>query len=122
MIWLEDFIEGLKDVSNLEYPAAFLLKSKDLRRKTAYCILLNGFIFIGSILAFNLFIHPILLKITFIPSILVSASPAMYMILWIMPLYLFSFVLNAFWYQDIADLCGSMVSSYRRPATPSITE
>lgn len=84
----------------------------------AQCAVLNGFIFLGSILFTNAALFPLLERMAVYfgvdgepdPDAVLDVRAAtdglvslMFQLFWFVPLYLISFILSAAWYQDIAD-------------------
>lgn len=89
-----------------------LVRSAKIRRLLAQCLLLNGLIFLGSIYVFHNIVSYILgwgLSSLFHPDSnertverIQNWIEWIYFVLWIIPMYVLSFVLNTLWYQDIA--------------------
>ena len=88
------------------------MKSENIRRLLAQCLLLNGLIFLGSIFVFHNIVSHILgwgLSSLFhldsdddTVKRIQNSIEWIYFVLWIIPMYVLSFVLNTLWYQDIA--------------------
>ncbi|XP_048134892.1 protein EI24 homolog isoform X2 [Rhodamnia argentea] len=112
---------GFADACCLHRVVSLCLKSKKLSIRTGQCFLLNGFIFLGSILVLHLLVIPTLqwilpencCQITSQDSCPFSSVLKLYSFLhfglvqllyvfWFYPLYIFSFILSAIWYSDIA--------------------
>ncbi|KAJ4833067.1 hypothetical protein Tsubulata_001041 [Turnera subulata] len=117
LLWLQ----GFREACCLHRVVILSLRSRKLLIRTGQCFLLNGFIFLGSILALNSVVTPILEWI--LPnqcSKLSSQQPCslgrvmqfysflragllqLFYVFWFYPLYIFSFILSALWYNDIA--------------------
>ena len=105
---------GLLDAVSLHRCLILIVKSEKIRLRLAQCLVLNGLIFLGSIFLFSHIVTPllriVLARVLASPS--TNSSPVIdliqgwiewtYFTLWIVPVYLLSFILNAIWYQDIA--------------------
>jgi len=119
-----DFVAGLQDSLNVKFIALFLLKSPVIRKRMRNCLVLNGLIFIGSILVFRCLVSPMLLYLfadsiyDHIPCIVETA----YLFLWIIPIYFISFIANTFWYQDIATNAFSIINPEPRPANSNVVD
>ena len=94
-----------------------LVRSEKLRVRVIQCLFLNGLIFLGSIMFFNFLISPILSK----TDTILFWTEWMYYVLWIFPVYLLSFILNAFWYQDIASESIRIYPMKRPSVSSSLT-
>ncbi|PKA56838.1 hypothetical protein AXF42_Ash002141 [Apostasia shenzhenica] len=115
------WITGFKEACSLHRVFLFCFRSKALAIRTGQCFLLNGLIFLGSLLMFNSMVVPTLLWIlpsqcgqfgsericdsrtaltlySFIRLILVE----IFYVFWFYPLYVFSIILSTLWYNDIA--------------------
>ena len=88
------------------------MKSKKIRMRLVQCVLLNGVIFLGSIMLYSYIVSPILvyfLRFFFrdagssLVETVASWMEWLYYLIWVIPVYLLSFVLNTIWYQDIAN-------------------
>lgn len=112
LLALKGFLDALRAV-----PLSFLLlyKSKRLRSLYLKCFLLNGVLFLGSIMFWELFVRSVIKLAlsmifgstkssqgTFI-GITDYAASVVYYLVWVWPVYALSFLLNSLWYQDIAD-------------------
>lgn len=106
-------IRGLRDSLSLQRCLILVVKSKKIRLRLIQCLVLNGLVFLGSIFIFAKILNPLLRYM--LSSILIrdpSSETAIdniqswiewiYFALWIVPVYVLSFILNAIWYQDIA--------------------
>lgn len=101
---------GLVDALSFHRCLVLLVRSSKLRVRVVQCLLLNGIIFLGSIFLFARMISPLLMFIlgqvvgtdSLSLPLIQSWIEWTYFVLWIAPVYLLSFILNAFWYQDIA--------------------
>ncbi|XP_061376000.1 protein EI24 homolog [Gastrolobium bilobum] len=117
LLWLR----GFREACCLHRVVVLCLRSRRLLVRTGQCFLLNGFIFLGSLFVLNSFVIPALWWI--LPdqcSQFVSHKPCdtagtlkfysflrlalvqLFYVLWFYPLYVFSIVLSAIWYNDIA--------------------
>ncbi|XP_052205899.1 protein EI24 homolog isoform X2 [Diospyros lotus] len=115
------WLEGFRDACCLHRAVIYCLRSRQLAIRTGQCFLLNGLIFLGSILILNSVIIPTLQWI--LPeqcmqtsyggqcsfgsvlkfySFLRSGLLQLFYVSWFYPLYIFSFILSNLWYNDIA--------------------
>ncbi|KAG9291658.1 hypothetical protein G9A89_022077 [Geosiphon pyriformis] len=135
---------GVKDA--LAWPSSLIIiyGSTTIRNRALKCFILNGVIFLGSIFFFNHITLPILhalFRITFFSSrisssetiedtaeltITTKSKPFLdsfvilaYQLLWVYPIFLLSFVLNAMWYQQIADRAYTL--QYDKPPNLKLT-
>eukprot|EP00931_Biecheleriopsis_adriatica_P003912 TRINITY_DN105660_c0_g1_i1.p1 TRINITY_DN105660_c0_g1~~TRINITY_DN105660_c0_g1_i1.p1 ORF type:complete len:334 (-),score=64.69 TRINITY_DN105660_c0_g1_i1:52-1026(-) len=107
MVW----IAGVKDALMLHQCVFFLARSEKIRYRTLQCFMLNGVIFLGSIVFFNFAIEParsIMRRLVqedeaWATDFIASSFSVMYKLLWIYPIYCISFVLNTLMYQEVAD-------------------
>lgn len=110
------WVAGFKEACCLHRVVALCLSSKPLSIRTGQCFLLNGFIYLGSMLMLKSIVIPVLMwilpnriehlddsgaSITLYP-ILRNILIQLYYIFWFYPLYIFSIVLSSIWYNDIA--------------------
>lgn len=111
---------GVLDGVRLYRTAIFLLTSSTIQRRTGQCLLLNGGIFLVSVLLGEWLLAPLLRALLSmddfhsfpalpwwlgsapLPS-LSSLFLWLYYAMWVYPVYCLSFVLSSLWYQDIAD-------------------
>lgn len=89
------------------------------------CFILNGVLFLGSLLLVQHVLSPVLraLVIPASPSEEVAAgidqlADILYKVLWVYPIYTISRVLNIQWYQDIADHAYSFNRGGKKRAVP----
>lgn len=116
-LWLEGFI----DACCLHRVVILCRRSKKLLIRTGQCFLLNGLIFLGSLLILNSVVIPTLqwilpdqqsmigshklgafggaLKLY---SFLRHGLIQLFYLFWFYPMYIFSFILSNIWYNDIA--------------------
>ncbi|KAJ6711307.1 P53 INDUCED PROTEIN [Salix purpurea] len=118
---LLQWLEGFKEACCLHRVVFLCFRSRKLLVRTGQCFLLNGFIFLGSILVLKSVVIPTLLWI--LPnqcSEVSSQGPCsfdsvsklysslrlgliqLFYVFWFYPLYIFSFILSTIWYNDIA--------------------
>ncbi|CAG8483119.1 5279_t:CDS:2 [Paraglomus brasilianum] len=126
---------GVKDA--FAWPSSLIVvyMSSTIRNRALKCFTLNGAIFLGSILFFNRVVLPMLYTLQAKPesgyqekglekgefemegkvkhSLFVTAMLGLfvksaYQLFWIYPVFLLSFILNAIWYQQIADKAYSL--------------
>ncbi|CAA2993683.1 protein EI24 homolog [Olea europaea var. sylvestris] len=117
LLWLE----GFREACCFHRVITYCFRSKELAIRMGQCFLLNGFFFLGSIFILRSFIIPTLqwilpdgcLQITSQESCSIGGILRLYSFLrfwlvqlfyvfWFYPLYIFSFILNTIWYNDIA--------------------
>jgi etoposide-induced 2.4 mRNA len=122
---LQYFMRGFYDALNLADVVQLFTRSKRLQKLFAQCFLLNGGIFLGSVIFLDFFANPIVEKqlghenrsawySTFANLLFASMKN----LLWIYPMYTLSMVLSTFWYNDIAEIAFKL--SYK-PKQTSIT-
>ena len=104
------FFKGMGDAL---WPGAMIycVTSPIIRRRVLQCLTLNGVLFLGSIMLLHKVVLP--LSTLLFGSALRLSDDTVYWItltidkvlktVWILPLYVFSFILNSLWYQDIAE-------------------
>jgi len=102
--------EGCKDAIRIHRSLLFFLTSKTIRARGFQCFVLNGLVFLGSIFVMEHVLSPLFSFLLFDAESNVwahqvdSAFVGLYQLLWVYPIYMLSFLLNAMWYQDIADV------------------
>jgi etoposide-induced 2.4 mRNA len=119
-------LNGLRDSISFHRCLVLVVRSEKIRLRVFQCLVLNGVIFLGSIAFFNFFLSPILYKCLEL-FVVKDASLEMihkwiewiYFGLWIAPVYLLSFILNALWYQDIASEAIELYPMKRPPTLSS---
>ncbi|KAL4588438.1 hypothetical protein LXL04_001328 [Taraxacum kok-saghyz] len=116
VLWLE----GFREACCLHRVVIYCLRSRQLMIRTGQCFLLNGLIFLGSILILRSLIIPTLhwilpfevsdgnqdacssqMPIRLYAFLRLGLLQLIYA-LWFYPLYIFSFILSTIWYNDIA--------------------
>ncbi|KAI9327882.1 etoposide-induced protein 2.4-domain-containing protein [Obelidium mucronatum] len=135
------FVQGIYDACALPSVLITIYGSKTIQTALFKCIVLNGVIFLGSILLMDNLLVPFFsycsaafLNNPHSTSVVPVNTPQLhqfnslseawsfwlgaflwklYYVLWIYPLYVTSFVLNTFWYQAIADRAYEIV--YGKP-------
>ena len=111
---VECFVAGVLDSMRFPHTAIFFVTSKVVRVRFMQCLVLNGGIFLTSVLLADYVLTPAFhwlldveasspLSISWLPSTLSSLLLSVFYLVWVYPLYAISFLLNAIWYQDIAD-------------------
>ncbi|KAI8815706.1 etoposide-induced protein 2.4-domain-containing protein [Fimicolochytrium jonesii] len=108
--------QGLVDA--FAFPPAFITiyGSKTIQQNVLKCVLLNGLIFLGSVFLFDVAILPISRRLrTGVFTVTGGADMKdsgrwfdtlfvlTYYTFWVYPIYIVTFVLNAMWYQKIAE-------------------
>ncbi|XP_065872183.1 protein EI24 homolog isoform X2 [Euphorbia lathyris] len=115
------WIEGFREACCLHRVVLLCLRSRKLLIRTAQCFLLNGFIFLGSIFVLHSVVVPTLQwilpgqvsnissqeissygNILKLHSFLRSGLIQLFYVFWFYPMYVFSIVLSAMWYNEIA--------------------
>lgn len=103
---LTSFFSGLKDGLNFRRVFRVFRHSEVIRQKALLCAVLNGGVFLGSMLLVNYVVQP------FVHFVLTSLGAStsgfdvvfnlVYYLLWLWPVYVLSFFLSGFWFGDIA--------------------
>jgi len=104
-IWIA-WSSGLCDALKAHRIVVFLWKSSMIRTRTVQCIGLNCIFFVGWLTFFNLVIARLLrwLLPAFVARPSVDAVVnVLYTCVWVFPMIVVSLILNARWYQHIAD-------------------
>lgn len=104
---------GFKDAVSLHRCFVFFVHDNRIVKKVAQCFVLNGVIFLGSILLLQHVLKPgthWLLHMSlhsWAPALLLNAADslivAVYTWLWLFPAYTISLLVNCLWYQEIAE-------------------
>jgi etoposide-induced 2.4 mRNA len=118
---VQAFLCGLADALKLHKSIVFLLTSKPVRVRVLECFVLNGVIFLGGLFVITRVVRPILYAmmrmeeadpLQELGTLYVDSLVQLSKLLWLYPVYSLSFILNAIWYQDIADnayiICGGV--------------
>ncbi|OEL25563.1 Protein EI24-like protein [Dichanthelium oligosanthes] len=132
VLWLAGFLQAAR----LHRVVSFCASSRALFIRIAQCFLLNGLIFLGSLLTLKSMVIPTLLWILpeqcnqmggqhlcdhkaaiSIYSFLRSGLVEIFYVFWFYPLYVFSFILSALWYNDIAKHALDVVKSKNLDST-----
>jgi len=120
-VWLA----GVCDAVTLDQCVFFLARSEVIRFRTLQCFMLNGVIFLGSILLFNWAVDPVLSMMrrlvqddeAWTTEFVVASFSVLYKVLWIYPIYCISFILNTVMYQEVADSALALLQ--HKPPRPS---
>ncbi|XP_006653417.1 protein EI24 homolog [Oryza brachyantha] len=135
VLWLAGFLQAAR----LHRVVSFCASSRPLSVRIAQCFLLNGFIFLGSLLTLKSVVIPMLSWIlpeecsqlqgqhlcghtvavatySFLRSVLIQ----IFYVFWFYPLYIFSFILSTLWYNDIAKHALDVVKSKSLDATKAL--
>ncbi|KAJ3675198.1 hypothetical protein LUZ60_004240 [Juncus effusus] len=139
LLWLS----GFKEACCLHRVIFFCASSKMLLIRTGQCFLLNGFIFLGSLFIVRSLVIPILTWILpdlcnhfesqydndcdykgvmTLYSVLRSFLVEVFYVLWFYPLYVFSFILSALWYNDIAKYAFEVIKNRNKSSENSSDE
>ncbi|KAK3142583.1 hypothetical protein QOZ80_4BG0348550 [Eleusine coracana subsp. coracana] len=135
VLWLAGFFEAAR----LHRVISLCASSKALSIRIAQCFLLNGLIFLGSLLTLKSVVIPTLLWIlpeecdksagqylcdhqmaVVIYSFLRSGLTEIFYVFWFYPLYVFSLILSTLWYNDIAKHALDVVKSKSLDSTQSL--
>ena len=99
---LADFFRGLRDSLNLVPCFFYLRKSSSLRGLLAQIFRLNFLLFLLGLLSLDFIQKKTLSSFSSkSSSLFFFCSSFLYLIGWAVPVYLFSFVVNIFYYQDV---------------------
>lgn len=132
VLWLAGFLQAAR----LHRVVSFCVSSRALSIRIAQCFLLNGFIFLGSLLTLKSVVIPTLLWIlpkqcdqswgqhlcehttaVALYSFLRSGLVEIFYVFWFYPLYIFSFIISTLWYGDIAKHALAVVKSKKLDAS-----
>ncbi|CAM6124814.1 unnamed protein product [Calypogeia fissa] len=115
VLWLV----GFKEACQIHRAISFCRRSRPVLKKTCQCFVLNGCLFLGSILILRRFVVPTLRYFLgqpvqlpreigladngdwttgLLPNILIGVC----YVFWLFPLYMITFIVNIIWYNDIA--------------------
>ncbi|RHY26991.1 hypothetical protein DYB32_007891 [Aphanomyces invadans] len=113
------FCQGIQDSLSLHRILLLYIQSQIVRNRTVKCVMVNGIIFLGSIFFFDHIVIPIIHLLGLALKHQEEAKGAndsrsfrdtidtmvfvIYQGLWMYPIYCVSFILNAIWYQELAD-------------------
>lgn len=126
MDFIKAFLVGVRDCLLSSCQTIKLLqRDANIRSKMAQCFLLNGAVFMCSLVLFEKIIVPLVLFMTPTETSdwLNMTLTTLFRVLWVLPLYLISRLLNVFWYQEIADLVyKSTNKSKPRSLAPTISQ
>ncbi|KAL4568846.1 hypothetical protein LXL04_024463 [Taraxacum kok-saghyz] len=123
VLWLE----GFREACCLHRVIIYCLRSRQLMTRTGQCFLLNGLIFLGSVLILRSLIIPTLhwilpfevsggdqdaclpqMPIRLYAFFRLGLLQLIYA-LWFYPLYIFSFILSTIWYISFKALCNKFI-------------
>lgn len=110
--------KGFCDSWGLWKPIMYVIRSPGVLNRVVLCTIVNGALFIGSILFFNRLIDPFLHRLDgLLGDYLEPLITLLYYTCWLYPVYIVSFVLTTFWVQDIFD--AAFKHFYQGKVTPS---
>ncbi len=112
---IEEFISGIKDSCDYYHAVRVLWKCRNTHRPLILSVWITGGVFLGSVLAHSWVIDPLLKGYPKLDKIFTM----LYYVLWLFPVYMFSFILNIFCYSDIANGVYQQVGG--RIKSPSIS-
>jgi etoposide-induced 2.4 mRNA len=97
------FFRGLLQGLALGWPVRVLVRHPSIRAMTARCVLLNGVLFLGSMLLFDFVVHPLVVALfgsaSAVPA---KAITFLYHVLWLYPVYIVTFVASSSLHSRIA--------------------
>eukprot|EP00026_Physarum_polycephalum_P010830 Phypoly_transcript_11011.p1 GENE.Phypoly_transcript_11011~~Phypoly_transcript_11011.p1 ORF type:complete len:305 (+),score=20.27 Phypoly_transcript_11011:21-935(+) len=96
--FFQAWFAGLWDALAFNRVLVIATMSPKIYKPILNCLFLNGVIFVGSYIVFHHIIAP-LLQYEAVSWIFF----VVYYIIWLFPIYCFSFIVNAAWYSDIAE-------------------
>lgn len=135
MQFVQHLYSGVKDATRFSTTVKLFVKSKRLQKLFCQCFILNGFIFVGSVVLLDYIATPLFMVATqssptaTTPSMMnnnssittsSTSSPSLRVnilslifsslknVFWIWPLYSLSLVLCTFWYNDVAEIAYKM--------------
>eukprot|EP00929_Paragymnodinium_shiwhaense_P099170 TRINITY_DN60725_c0_g1_i2.p1 TRINITY_DN60725_c0_g1~~TRINITY_DN60725_c0_g1_i2.p1 ORF type:complete len:424 (-),score=28.53 TRINITY_DN60725_c0_g1_i2:90-1361(-) len=123
-------LDGVRDALMLHRCVFFLARSEVIRFRTLQCFMLNGVIFLGSIIVFHLVVEPALGLLQHLvqpeeawaTNFVAASFAVLYKMLWIYPIYCISYLLNMVMYQEIADSAVALAKNMQTPQpTPALT-
>ncbi|KAH6814683.1 etoposide-induced protein [Perilla frutescens var. frutescens] len=134
LLWLE----GFREACCLHRVVIYCLRSREIAIRTGQCFLLNGFIFLGSILVLRSVVIPTLqwvlpdvcplIKyqescpfggIVRFYSFLRLGLIQLFYVFWFYPMYISSFILSTLWYNDIAKHGFFAIEKFRPSSSES---
>ena len=95
-------MRGFCDSWRLVRPLNYVMHSPGVLTRICQCMLINGALFLGSLIIFNCIILSFLKKITG-NEYVETTFGLLFNLLWLYPVYVMSFVLTTLWVQDIFD-------------------
>ena len=98
----DSFYNGLQDSLRADRIFHLFFKSKLIRERALAVLLMNGVLFLGSMLLYSILIAPIANWLR-MPGFVEYFFGILFYALWLCPLQLMSMILNIFWVQDIYD-------------------
>ncbi|KAJ3397249.1 Etoposide induced 2.4 mRNA [Lobulomyces angularis] len=117
------FKKGVTDSLDFVFVLLVLYNSPSIRKNTIKTLLLNGLIFLGSMIFFEYFIVPINLRILNIflkeeTRFKINLNAVyifnfIYYIFWILPIFFLSLILNSIWYNTIARDTYAVINSQK---------
>jgi len=108
-------LRGVSDALSFHSTFIYFYLSRTLVERTLQCFALNGVIFLGSIALVNYMLLPLvhallyydvdLLEppLSYLINFMYDFMSLSFNILWLLPIYVVSFLLNGDWYQEIAE-------------------
>lgn len=112
-------LAGIRDALSFHLVFWFFIRSETIRSRTIACSLLNGVVFLGSMVLVQFIIQPLArstLGLLGIDAIGFDALfTGLYYVFWLWPVYCISFVVSGFWYSDIAEEAHRMLHGKAAP-------
>ncbi|XP_057792151.1 protein EI24 homolog isoform X1 [Salvia miltiorrhiza] len=132
---------GFREACCLHRVVIYCLRSREIAIRTGQCFLLNGFIFLGSILVLRSVVIPTLQwvlpdvclqnksqelcpfgGISRFYSLLQHGLIQLFYVFWFYPMYISSFILNTLWYNDIAKYGFFAIEKHGTSSSESFVE
>ncbi len=103
------FIKGLKDSLQIPSSLIHIISDHELSQKVFMCMLINGLVYLGSVLFYNYFLLNIFtsnsdLNQANLLTMVLSYIMTIFYHFWILVIYIIALTLNTFWVQDIFDI------------------
>lgn len=99
LLIVRSFFSGFIDSISFHRSLTIFLTSKTIRSRFVQCFVLNGVIFLGSLIVADNVVKPLLHMLLHSESDAVDTSfDILYNILWTYPVYLLSNILTLIWY------------------------
>jgi etoposide-induced 2.4 mRNA len=123
--WLNDFLTGIWDSFQILSVIGIISKNSKISNNILNCLLLNGFLFIGSMILYSYYIEPLVEYILQVVSPLgyvLMVAKYFYYIFWLIPLYLLCSIITSFWIDEIYYECLEKVNENENENDKQMTE